>query len=162
METVAREQADGSFLLTGAKTWISNSPIADVFVVWAKTASDGKIRGFILEKVPRLPINLTAGHGRARHPQDRRQVLPPSLHHRHDSDGRSRSPCRKHSPPCFRPEGKSVLDSPNAARAPSAASTTPGTGSRGEHSARRNSAWRRLANTPWIGASSACRSLGSS
>ncbi|KAJ9048328.1 hypothetical protein DSO57_1036171 [Entomophthora muscae] len=50
METVAREQADGSFLLTGAKTWISNSPIADVFVVWAKTASDGKIRGFILEK----------------------------------------------------------------------------------------------------------------
>ncbi|KAI0243624.1 hypothetical protein L0F63_003383, partial [Massospora cicadina] len=34
----------------GTKTWISNSPIADVFVVWAKTASDGKIRGFILER----------------------------------------------------------------------------------------------------------------
>ncbi len=37
------------FVLNGAKMWISNSPIADVFVVWAKT-DDGKIRGFILEK----------------------------------------------------------------------------------------------------------------
>lgn len=44
----ARE-ADGGYLLRGAKTWISNSPIADVFVVWAKT-DDGLIRGFILEK----------------------------------------------------------------------------------------------------------------
>jgi glutaryl-CoA dehydrogenase len=41
--------ADGGFRLTGAKTWISNSPIADVFVVWAKDDS-GTIRGFILEK----------------------------------------------------------------------------------------------------------------
>lgn len=39
----------GGYALTGAKTWISNSPIADVFVVWAKT-DDGVIRGFILEK----------------------------------------------------------------------------------------------------------------
>ena len=36
METRARKQADGSFLLSGSKTWITNSPIADVFVVWAK------------------------------------------------------------------------------------------------------------------------------
>lgn len=50
METVATEQTDGSYLLSGAKTWISNSPIADVFVVWAKTKSDGKIRGFILNR----------------------------------------------------------------------------------------------------------------
>lgn len=50
METVATEQSDGSYLLSGAKTWISNSPIADVFVVWAKTKSDGKIRGFILDR----------------------------------------------------------------------------------------------------------------
>lgn len=40
---------DGGYKLSGAKMWITNSPIADVFVVWAKT-EDGKIRGFILEK----------------------------------------------------------------------------------------------------------------
>jgi glutaryl-CoA dehydrogenase len=40
---------DGGYRLTGAKMWISNSPIADVFVVWAKT-DDGIIRGFILDK----------------------------------------------------------------------------------------------------------------
>ncbi len=39
----------GGYRLTGAKTWISNAPIADVFVVWAKT-EDGVIRGFILER----------------------------------------------------------------------------------------------------------------
>ncbi|MGO4436698.1 acyl-CoA dehydrogenase [Rhizobium sp. RAF56] len=43
------KKVDGGYSLTGAKTWISNSPIADVFVVWAKT-EDGLIRGFILEK----------------------------------------------------------------------------------------------------------------
>lgn len=42
-------KVDGGYLLNGSKTWISNSPIADVFVVWAKT-EDGLIRGFILEK----------------------------------------------------------------------------------------------------------------
>lgn len=40
---------DGGYLLNGAKMWISNSPIADVFVVWAKT-DDDVIRGFILDK----------------------------------------------------------------------------------------------------------------
>ena len=39
----------GGFSVTGAKMWISNSPFADVFVVWAKN-DDGRIRGFILEK----------------------------------------------------------------------------------------------------------------
>jgi len=39
---------DGGFSLTGSKMWITNSPVADVFVVWAKL--DGVIRGFILEK----------------------------------------------------------------------------------------------------------------
>jgi glutaryl-CoA dehydrogenase len=48
MVTRARS-VDGGYLLTGAKMWISNSPFADVFVVWAKT-DDGRIRGFILEK----------------------------------------------------------------------------------------------------------------
>ena len=40
---------DGGYSLSGAKMWISNSPIADVFVVWAKN-DEGKIKGFILEK----------------------------------------------------------------------------------------------------------------
>ena len=43
------KQVKGGYSLSGSKMWISNSPIADVFVVWAKT-EDGIIRGFILEK----------------------------------------------------------------------------------------------------------------
>jgi glutaryl-CoA dehydrogenase len=47
---VTRARAvDGGYLVSGAKMWITNSPIADVLVVWAKT-DDGVIRGFILEK----------------------------------------------------------------------------------------------------------------
>jgi glutaryl-CoA dehydrogenase len=52
METRAK-YVDGGYELTGSKMWISNSPIADVFVVWAKCAGgdyDGRIKGFILEK----------------------------------------------------------------------------------------------------------------
>jgi glutaryl-CoA dehydrogenase len=50
MKTVAKK-VDGGYAISGAKMWISNSPIADVFVVWAKSeAHDGKIRGFVLEK----------------------------------------------------------------------------------------------------------------
>ena len=48
MKTRAHK-VDGGYRLSGAKMWITNSPIADVFVVWAKT-DDGIIRGFILEK----------------------------------------------------------------------------------------------------------------
>jgi glutaryl-CoA dehydrogenase len=48
MITRARK-VDGGYELSGAKMWISNSPIADVFVVWAKN-DEGRIRGFILEK----------------------------------------------------------------------------------------------------------------
>ena len=45
------EKIDGGYKLSGEKMWITNSPIADVFVVWAKSdAHDGKIRGFVLEK----------------------------------------------------------------------------------------------------------------
>lgn len=77
METRARRQADGSFVLSGSKTWITNSPIADVFVIWAKVRrgrrkkatpsyssssshafppphptqdDEGVIRGFVLER----------------------------------------------------------------------------------------------------------------
>ena len=50
MRTRARK-VDGGYVLSGAKTWISNAPIADVFVVWAKSdAHEGAIRGFVLEK----------------------------------------------------------------------------------------------------------------
>jgi glutaryl-CoA dehydrogenase len=44
------EKIDGGYRLTGSKTWITNSPIADIFIVWAKAAPDDRIRGFILEK----------------------------------------------------------------------------------------------------------------
>jgi glutaryl-CoA dehydrogenase len=48
MQTRAKK-ADGGYVLKGSKMWITNSPIADVFVVWAKT-EDGVIRGFVLEE----------------------------------------------------------------------------------------------------------------
>ena len=45
------EKTDGGYRLSGTKMWITNSPIADVFIVWAKSdAHGGKIRGFVLEK----------------------------------------------------------------------------------------------------------------
>ena len=45
------EKIDGGYRLSGTKMWITNSPIADVFVVWVKSdAHNGKIRGFVLEK----------------------------------------------------------------------------------------------------------------
>jgi glutaryl-CoA dehydrogenase len=50
MKTRAEKVSDG-YRLTGSKMWISNAPIADVFVVWAKSAAhDNQIRGFVLEK----------------------------------------------------------------------------------------------------------------
>ena len=50
MTTVAKKTASG-YVLNGSKMWISNAPIADVFVVWAKSeAHGGKIKGFVLEK----------------------------------------------------------------------------------------------------------------
>jgi glutaryl-CoA dehydrogenase len=49
--TTRAKKIDGGYLLSGAKTWISNSPIADVFVIWAKSEAHGDgIRGFIVEK----------------------------------------------------------------------------------------------------------------
>ncbi len=50
MKTVAK-RTDGGYVLNGSKMWISNSPIADVFIIWAKSdAHGGKIRGFVLER----------------------------------------------------------------------------------------------------------------
>ncbi|KAL1953459.1 hypothetical protein VTO42DRAFT_2797 [Malbranchea cinnamomea] len=52
METIAREHPTkkGYYSLSGAKTWITNSPIADVLLVWAKLESTGKIKGFIIQR----------------------------------------------------------------------------------------------------------------
>ena len=49
--TTRAKKVDGGYVISGAKTWISNSPIADVFVVWAKSDAHGDaIRGFVLDK----------------------------------------------------------------------------------------------------------------
>ena len=51
MITRAEAQKGGGYKLTGAKMWISNAPVADVFVVWAKSdAHGGEIKGFVLDK----------------------------------------------------------------------------------------------------------------
>ena len=47
--TTRATKVDGGYALTGTKSWITNSPIADVFIVWAKD-DEGEIRGFVLEK----------------------------------------------------------------------------------------------------------------
>lgn len=49
MTTTARKEG-GHYILNGAKTWISNSPIADVFIIWAKSHDDDKIHGFLLDR----------------------------------------------------------------------------------------------------------------
>ncbi len=75
------EKIDGGYRLSGSKMWISNSPIADVFVVWAKSdAHDGKIRGFVLEKGMK---GLSA-------PKIGNKLSPARLDHRRDRDGRRR------------------------------------------------------------------------
>jgi len=60
MKTRAKETKDG-YILNGSKTWITNSPIADLFIIWAK-CDDQKIRGFILEKgMPGLTAPVIKG-----------------------------------------------------------------------------------------------------
>jgi glutaryl-CoA dehydrogenase len=78
MKTRAKK-TDGGYVLTGSKMWISNAPIADVFVVWAKSeAHGGEIRGFVLEKgmkglsAPKIGGKLSLArldHRRDRHGQ---------------------------------------------------------------------------------------------
>ncbi|EPQ55136.1 acyl-CoA dehydrogenase NM domain-like protein, partial [Gloeophyllum trabeum ATCC 11539] len=51
METTAEEApGQGGFILRGSKTWISNAPVADLFVIWARCKWDQKVRGFLVEK----------------------------------------------------------------------------------------------------------------
>jgi glutaryl-CoA dehydrogenase len=56
------KKVDGGYALTGTKMWISNSPIADVFVVWAKD-DEGAIRGFVLDKGAK-GLSAPAIHGK--------------------------------------------------------------------------------------------------
>src|SRR5690606_40328747 len=57
------EKTPGGYRISGSKTWISNAPIADVFIVWAKSAAhDDQVRGFVLEKGMK---GLSAPIGRA-------------------------------------------------------------------------------------------------
>ena len=58
MKTRARP-SEGGYVLTGAKMWITNSPIADVMIVWAKDDAD-EIRGFILERGMACAITAVA------------------------------------------------------------------------------------------------------
>jgi alkylation response protein AidB-like acyl-CoA dehydrogenase len=75
------EKVAGGYRLTGAKMWISNAPIADVFVVWAKLGrGNNQIRGFILEKGMKGLVGA----------EDRRQAVAARLGHRRDRDGRRR------------------------------------------------------------------------
>jgi alkylation response protein AidB-like acyl-CoA dehydrogenase len=77
MAARAHAQPDGSYVLTGAKTWITNAPIADVFVVWAKDDA-GAIRGFVLERgmpgltTTRPPRTHARTHARTPRPPIRR------------------------------------------------------------------------------------------
>jgi glutaryl-CoA dehydrogenase len=61
MQTRAKK-VSGGYRLTGSKMWISNAPIADVFLIWAKT-EDGKIRGFLVEKGA-TGLSAPAMHGK--------------------------------------------------------------------------------------------------
>ena len=70
-------KVDGGYHLSGAKMWISNAPIADIAIVWAKL--DGEIRGFIVERA-------TAGSWLF-HSKDCRQAVTSGVHHWLHSDG---------------------------------------------------------------------------
>jgi glutaryl-CoA dehydrogenase len=61
--TTRAVKIEGAYRISGSKLWISNAPIADVFVIWAKSdAHEGKIRGFLVEKGTRgLSVNKIEG-----------------------------------------------------------------------------------------------------
>ena len=128
MKTRAR-RAEGGWRLTGTKMWITNSPIADVFVVGAKDDEGGRIRGFVLEK----GMDGLVGA------EDRGQVQPARLGHR----GRSLMD------DVFCPEANAVPGGPRAEGAVRLPSTTRATASPGGRWGRRSSAGTRRATTRW-------------
>ena len=110
------QKVQGGYVLSGTKMWITNSPIADVFVVWAKSdAHGGKIRGFVLEKGMK---GLSA-------PEDQGEAIASRLDHRRDRDGRASKSARMRCCPMSR-----------VSRARSAASTARATASPGVRWAR--------------------------
>ena len=104
MKTVAKKTANG-YRLSGSKMWISNAPIADVFVVWAKSEEHGgKICGFILEK----------GMKGLEAPKNWRQAFLTCFHHRRDRHEGRRSRRRRASPERARPQRPVWLSEPCA------------------------------------------------
>ena len=106
MKTRAKK-TDGGYSAHGSKMWISNSPIADVFVVWAKSdAHDGKIRGFVLEKGMK---GLSA-------PKIGGKLVVARLDHRRDRHGQRRGRRGRAAAECRGPEGSVRLPQPGALR----------------------------------------------
>lgn len=50
MKTKATDLGNGYYSLSGSKTWITNSPLADIFIIWAKDSKTGEIKGFVAER----------------------------------------------------------------------------------------------------------------
>ena len=97
------EKVQGGYVLNGSKMWISNSPFADVFVVWAKSdAHDGKIRGFVLEKGTK---GLSA-------PKITGKAFVARLDHGRDCFGQCRGWRRRAAAQCRRPKGPVRLFKP--------------------------------------------------
>src|SRR6266581_3346402 len=95
--TTRAAKAGGGYMLTGAKTWITNAPVADIAVVWAKL--DGKIRGFLVERGTK---------GRA--PPNSAGIAPAITCSRASSSAGHSPPissCRRSSPTC-RPKSRSA------------------------------------------------------
>ena len=80
------DKVDGGYRLNGAKMWITNSPIADLAVVWAKSSAHDKRH-----------TRLRGGtrHARLFHAEDRKEAFAPRLDHRRDRAGRRQNPGRK-------------------------------------------------------------------
>ena len=131
----ARRRSTAATRSRGAKMWITNSPIADVFVVWAKD-DEGAIRGFVLDKGAK-GLSAPAIHGK---------VGLRAVDHRRDRDGRGVLPRGERLPRGARPEGPVHL--PQLARA---------TASPGARSARPRTAGTAPASTCSTASSSASR-----
>jgi glutaryl-CoA dehydrogenase len=92
MITVAREQADGSFVLNGAKMWITNGSTSQVAVVWAKTDDGGRRSG----RRPRL--RRAHGHRPASAPRPEGEAVAARVGHER-ADPRGRAPAGRRDPP---------------------------------------------------------------
>ena len=128
------DKVSGGYKLNGAKTWISNAPVADVAVVWAKL--DGVIRGFIVERGKGFSTPKIEGKLSLRASITGEIVLED----------------------CLVPRRQSAAERARAWPARSAASTPRATAFPGAPWARRNSAGTRRANTCSTASSSAARS----